>query len=159
MVPAISKQLHLPKVAVRQSFRNNDWNIIYVETFVSDETFLFFSGDPLNNHYITKWSGGASPSEEEDIRGWVKKNLPNIPEKLADCFAYHVTHDHDMESMLAEATESTPDDKSPLRNQRPGSVAERGSQESASAIHTHKRRDSGVRARRGIPGFGHRALG
>ncbi|KAB7739001.1 hypothetical protein F2P47_14480 [Parvibaculum sedimenti] len=96
LAPAISQQLHLPKVTVLQSFRDNDWSIIYVQTFVSDETFLFFSGDPLNNHYITKWSGGASPSEEKDIKVWMKKNLPDIPEKLAGCFAYHVTRDRDM---------------------------------------------------------------
>lgn len=95
LAPVISEQLRLPKVEILQSFKSGTWSILYVDTFTSDETFLFFPDDPLSTHYIASWSGGATSLEEDDIRAWTKKNSRGIPENLAACFAYHVARDRD----------------------------------------------------------------
>lgn len=94
--PVIAKQLQATKVDVLQSFRMDSWSIIYVDTHEADEASLFYNGDPLTNHFITLWSGGASSTEEEEIKNWVMKNAPGVPTGLAGCFAWHVTNDRDM---------------------------------------------------------------
>jgi hypothetical protein len=93
--PEIAKQLSVSSVDVLQSFRVDGWNIIYVDTHQSDEVFIFYARDPLTSHYITSWSGAAASNEEETIKDWTLKNAPNIPLKLASCFAWHVTKDRD----------------------------------------------------------------
>jgi hypothetical protein len=75
--PEVAKQLSVSSVEVLQSFRLDGWNILYVDTHQSDEAFLFYARDPLTSHY------------------WALKNAPNIPLKLASCFAWHVTKDRD----------------------------------------------------------------
>jgi hypothetical protein len=91
--PIVAKQLGIPKAAVLQSFRLNAWNILYVETYQSDEAYLFFPSSPLSTRYVTVWGGDAMSSEEDDIRSWTIKNAPGIPDRLARCFAWHVTKD------------------------------------------------------------------
>jgi len=91
LLPIIAKQLNLPKVKILESLRYQDWQIIYVATYVSDETFLFFHGDPLKTRYITEWGGAATFNETEEIRDWVLQYAKGIPEKLAYCFAWRVT--------------------------------------------------------------------
>jgi hypothetical protein len=95
LAPVIAKQLHAQKVDVLQSFRFDGWTILYVDTYDSDETFLFYSHDPLHSRYITMWGGAAAWNEEQSIREWTFKNAPGIPSKLASCFAWHVTSDRD----------------------------------------------------------------
>ena len=91
---AVAKQLHAQKVDVLQSFRFGDWRIVYVDSHLGDEAFLFFSHDPLRSHYVTMWSGAAvrNENEERSIKAWTLKNAPGIPEKLAGCFAWYVTN-------------------------------------------------------------------
>lgn len=91
----IAKQLHVSKVDVLQSFRNDAWSIIYINTHETDNAFLFYSRSPLVGHYITLWSGAASKDEEQEIADWVFHNAPGIPSKLAKCFAWHVTNNRD----------------------------------------------------------------
>jgi hypothetical protein len=86
----------VPSVTVLQSFRLDDWRIIYIDTHQSDETFLFYAHDPLKSHFITEWSGAAMIDEEEEMKSWTLKNAPGIPLRLASCFAWHVTKDRDM---------------------------------------------------------------
>jgi len=95
LAPAIAKQLHSKRVDVLQSFRDGNWQIIYVDTHDSDNGFLFYSHDPMRNHYVTVWGGVALGDEETEIRTWTLKNAPGIPLKLAKCFAWHVTNDRD----------------------------------------------------------------
>ena len=92
---SIARQLNVPKVDLLQSFRDGRWRILYVDTHVADEAFLFFAGDPATARYVTMWSGGAAPNEERSIESWAKANAPGIPERLAACFAWHVTQDRD----------------------------------------------------------------
>lgn len=94
--PELAKQEAVPSVTVLQSFRLDDWRIIYVDTHQSDETFLFYGHDPLKSHFITEWSGAAMIDEEEEMKSWTLKNAPGIPLKLASCFAWHVTKNRDM---------------------------------------------------------------
>jgi hypothetical protein len=96
LAPVIAMQLHSQKVDVLQAFRFEGWTIIYVDSHDSDETYLFYSHDPLHNRYITRWGGAAESNEEQSIRNWTLKNAPGIPPKLASCFAWHVTNDPDL---------------------------------------------------------------
>jgi len=95
LAPVIASQLHAKKVDVLQSYRFDGWTILYVNSHDSDETFLFYSHDPLHTRYITMWGGAAAWNEEQSIRKWTLKNAPGIPPKLASCFAWHVTNDRD----------------------------------------------------------------
>lgn len=92
MAPKIARELKVASVDVLQSLRSNGWSIIYVDIHVSDEAFLFYSGDPMTTRHVSAWSGAAGPNELADIENWVVKNSPRIPRMLAKCFAWHVTH-------------------------------------------------------------------
>jgi hypothetical protein len=62
-------------VDVYQSFRNNGWTIVYVNTYISDEPYFFYSGDPVKaKRPITAWSGAAFVFETTEIKDWVLKN-------------------------------------------------------------------------------------
>jgi hypothetical protein len=95
LAPVIAKQLNTDSVDILQSFRYRSWYVIYVDTHISDEMYLFFAEDPLNARYLTTWGGGAVPSEEADVERLVRQNAKGIPLKLASCFAFHVTKDRD----------------------------------------------------------------
>jgi hypothetical protein len=91
LAPVIAKQLNAESAEILQSYRYRTWYIIYVNTQVSDEAFLFFSSDPTQSKYLTVWSGSAAVHEEPEIKQWVLNNAKGIPSKLAGCFAWHVT--------------------------------------------------------------------
>ncbi|HBG05392.1 MAG TPA: hypothetical protein DDY22_07530 [Geobacter sp.] len=93
---AIKKQLRLKTVDVLQTFRSEGWTIVYVDTKVSDEPYLFYSGDPvLARKPVTQWSGAAMIFETSEVERWVLDNAPGIPKRLAACFAWHVTLNRD----------------------------------------------------------------
>lgn len=93
---AIKKQLRLKTVDVLQTFGSEGWTIVYVDTKVSDEPYLFYSSDPiLARKPITQWSGAAMIFETSEIEKWVLDNAPGIPKRLAACFAWHVTLNRD----------------------------------------------------------------
>ena len=91
----IAKQLQVKTVDVLQSFRTEGLSIIYVDAHESDETYLFYDHDPLRSRYVTLWSGAAMTDEEQEIEAWTIKNAAGIPQKLAGCFAWHVTKNRD----------------------------------------------------------------
>jgi hypothetical protein len=93
LAPALATQLSTPRVDLLDEFRSGDWQIVYVDSHVADEAFLFYHGDPRTARYITLWSGGAAPGEEASIRAWTIAHAPGIPSALAACFAWHVTKD------------------------------------------------------------------
>jgi|WetSurMetagenome_2_1015567.scaffolds.fasta_scaffold03766_2 hypothetical protein len=93
LAPVIAAQLHVEHVEVLESYRYNEWSIIYVETYETENTFVFFNGNPVTQPYVTTWSGVASAKEERKILQWVFKSAPGIPVELARCFAWHVTHE------------------------------------------------------------------
>jgi hypothetical protein len=96
LAPVIAKQLNIESAEILQSYSYRGWYIIYVNTHMSDEAFLFFSTDPTKSKYLTTWGGGAAASEEPEIKQWVLKNAKGIPSKLAGCFAWHVTKGRDL---------------------------------------------------------------
>jgi len=91
LAPIIAKQLKIDNAEVLQSYSYQGWRIFFINTHVSDETYLFFSGNPLQNNFITQWSGAATANEEKQINQWVRTNAKEIPNTLASCFAWHVT--------------------------------------------------------------------
>jgi hypothetical protein len=91
LAPQIASQLHVKAIDFLDSFREDGWRIYYVETHESDETYVFYSRDPMQSSYVTLWSGAARVDEQQEIKAWVTKNAPGIPPKLAGCFAWHVT--------------------------------------------------------------------
>ncbi|MHB8717046.1 MAG: hypothetical protein ACYC9H_13695 [Sulfuricaulis sp.] len=93
LAQAMAMQLNIESAEILQSFRYRSWYIIYVNTHVSDNSFLFFGGDPTKSRYLTVWSGAATVHEEPEIKQWVINNAKGIPLKLAGCFAWHVTKD------------------------------------------------------------------
>lgn len=95
LASAIAKQLQASRVDVLESFRLDSWSIIYVGTDNSDNAFLFYSGDPLVDHFVTLWGGAATENEQNSIRRWALKHAPQIPMGLANCFAWHVTRDRE----------------------------------------------------------------
>lgn len=96
LAPSVATRLNVSSVEILQAFRSGSWTILYVDTHRSDEVFLFFAADPQLTMPLTSWSGAAARDEQESIRDWIIKNAPNIPAKLAVCFAWHVTSDRDM---------------------------------------------------------------
>ena len=89
--PVIAKQLEAKRAEISQSLRFDGWSILYVSTGEADDAFVFYSGDPMRNKYVTLWGGVALENEEKEIRTWTLKNAPGIPRTLANCFAWHVT--------------------------------------------------------------------
>jgi len=94
LAPGIAGRINLKTSDVLQSFRYGKWHIVYVNTHLTDEPFLFYQSDPVQSRsYITIWAGAATRNEEDAIRQWVRTNAPSIPNKLSNCFAWHVTKD------------------------------------------------------------------
>ena len=89
--PVVAKQLNAKRAEISQSFRFDGWSILYVSTGEADDAFVFYSGDPARNRYVTLWGGVALENEETEIRAWTLKNARGIPRTLANCFAWHVT--------------------------------------------------------------------
>lgn len=89
----IAKQLHVKKIRILRSFRLGTWTIFYVETYETDNGYVFYAHDPLKSRYVTEWGGIATPDEERSIKSWVLKNAPGIPHRLASCFAWRVTRE------------------------------------------------------------------
>ncbi len=95
MAPAIAKQLHVKSVDVLQSFQEGIWSIFFVDSHESDNAYVFYAHDPLKSRYITLWGGVATSDEEKAIKAWTLKNAPGIPQRLATCFAWHVTKERE----------------------------------------------------------------
>jgi len=93
--PRIAKQLNLDKVALVEVFRLKGWAIIHVGTYVDDDRFLFYKGDPLEASAITEWGGAAGSNETDEIKAWVVANAKGIPDRLASFFAWRVTKGHE----------------------------------------------------------------
>jgi hypothetical protein len=91
LAPRIARHESLEKVGVLSSFTFGGWHIIEIENYVSDEPYLFYRADPSSSRSIAAWSGAATIFETTDVEKWTVENAPGIPQKLASCFAWHVT--------------------------------------------------------------------
>ena len=95
--PDVHQKITLTTADVFQQFRVGKWHIVYVNTGVSDEPFLFYDRPPSQaKAYLTAWGGGAARNEGPYIHSWLRKEAPGIPSLLANCFVYHITQDRDM---------------------------------------------------------------
>jgi hypothetical protein len=94
LAPTIAKHLHLEKAAVIGSFRFKGWSIIHVGTYVDDDRFLFFNGDPFTTIPVTEWGGAAGSDETNEVKAWVIQHAKGIPDHLASFFAWHMTKEH-----------------------------------------------------------------
>jgi hypothetical protein len=84
----LESQLKAKYATVLNSYRVGDWYLLYVDTFVADPAYLFYSADPLEHRYVAIWSGAAKETEQPELVAWARKNAPGIPEDLAKCFGY-----------------------------------------------------------------------
>ena len=91
IAPVVAKQLGAEHAEISQSFLYRGWSVFYASTGDADDTYVFYSGDPLRDKYVTLWGGAATQDEEPEILHWILKNAPGIPLPLARCFAWHVT--------------------------------------------------------------------
>lgn len=84
--------LRSPRVEVLSAFVHGGWTLLYVAPSDSDETFLFFSKDPLSSDgYVTWWAGAARMDERAFLEEWINRNAPGIPKRLGECFAWYAT--------------------------------------------------------------------
>ena len=94
LTPVIAQQLHVRTVEILESFKIDRWSIYYVNPIQADSVYVFYAGNPINEHYVTLWGGYAFSDEKDKIKSWVIKNAPGIPIQLARCFAWRVTKSH-----------------------------------------------------------------
>lgn len=88
----ISRQLNVANANVLSVFKDQAWSVVYVETDVADNAFLFYSGNIYSDDFVTLWSGAAEISDEKNIAKWAEDNVKGIPDELARCFAWYTTH-------------------------------------------------------------------
>ena len=105
LTSAIAKQLHVRTVEILESFKIDRWSIYYVNPIQADSVYVFYAGNPINEHYVTLWGGYAFSDEKYKIKSWVIKNAPGIPMQLARCFAWRVTKSHfrDLKTPLSDS--------------------------------------------------------
>jgi len=96
LAAGLGEAISLTPADLFQQFRVGSWHIVYVNTTISDEAFLFYDGRPDRRPaYLADWAGAATFDEGPEIIAWLRKNLPALPHKLAACFAWHVTQARD----------------------------------------------------------------
>lgn len=89
---ALAKQQKLTKVSVFASFKRDGWFIVFSDASVGDSSYFFYSKNPIKGAKpLAAWSGAATIFETSEVAEWVKLNASGIPERLANCFAWHVT--------------------------------------------------------------------
>ena len=88
----LKKELVDMKVArMMNSFRFDGWQIYRIDTSVSDDIYVFYSGNPEKHSYVYSWGGVGTVSEGPEIEEWINGKAKNIPPKLNKCFSWFVT--------------------------------------------------------------------
>ena len=89
---AIARERGRKRVRVSESFMSDGWFVLFTDASEGDEPYLFYSKDPVKGgRPVTAWSGAATIFETSELAQWVKKHASSIPDRLANCFAWHVT--------------------------------------------------------------------
>ena len=89
---AVSVVQKFPGARVLGYFEVQGWYIVYTNASPGDEQYLVYDRDPVGRVTArTSWSGAATMFETTEVRDWLLAAAPNIPKRLADCFAWHVT--------------------------------------------------------------------
>ena len=68
-----ARPLDANNIHFEEAFSFRGWQIILVETDVSDDMFLFFRDDPSKSSPVTSWGGAATIFEEQSIFRRTKK--------------------------------------------------------------------------------------
>jgi hypothetical protein len=76
LAPVIAEQLQTTTVDVLSSLKSGAWTILYVNPHDADESFLFYSGDPLTSRYVTL--GWRSHSKRRIINPYVRTGWARI---------------------------------------------------------------------------------
>lgn len=85
---AVGAQLEVASAQILHSYRLGNWYLLYADPRVTDDTFLFYRGDPESHRYLAAWSGRATHAEQARLRDWARDHARGVPETLAKCFAY-----------------------------------------------------------------------
>jgi hypothetical protein len=96
LTSVITEHLQTEPVEVLQSFEYRHSRVLYINTHVTDEVYLFFKSDPASSLYLTSWGGAAASEEGPEIVKWLRREAAGLSPKLMQCFAWHVTQDRDM---------------------------------------------------------------
>jgi hypothetical protein len=92
---AVADQLETSSAKILRSYRIGNWYLLYVDTRVADEAFVFFRGDPPTHRYVALWNGAGARTGQDELRIWARTNAPGVPETLAKCFAAAAIGRHD----------------------------------------------------------------
>ena len=96
LTPALLSKLkaednRIADIEILNSYRYGGWTILYINSHISDEFFLFFHGDPRRTRYVASFQGAVGVDEGPETKSWTLANAPGIPLRLADCFVALVT--------------------------------------------------------------------
>lgn len=84
--------IEVKNMQILSYFKEDNWSIIYAETWVSDEPLLIYNGDLLTTNYIALSSGPVRVQDEDSMKQWVKEKAPAMPYKLAQCFLWYAKY-------------------------------------------------------------------
>lgn len=78
LAPALAHRMHVQSLEVQGVLKKGDWVVLRVLSVHMEPAELFFSSNPLNNHYIYLWGGVVmdTDTDETDTRNSVLKNVP-----------------------------------------------------------------------------------
>lgn len=92
LIAALERQFQQERIEILNTFKYGGWYILLTTAGEGDEPYLFYPQHPaLAKEPINSWSGAATFFETEEIYQGILKDTPEIPIKLAQCFAWHVT--------------------------------------------------------------------
>ena len=66
MPPKLHVKMRVGKVEFLESFRTEEWSIFYIDTYVSDEPYVFYHGDPAKpSHNHMGWRRAQGRDQED----------------------------------------------------------------------------------------------
>jgi len=87
LAPVIGRQLEVRGVTLKLSLRSGDWRAFLIGARDADDSFVFYSGDPVSQRFVDAIGTFALPEGEKAIRQWLVENLKGMPAPLAACVA------------------------------------------------------------------------
>jgi hypothetical protein len=89
---AVSEVQGFPNSKVLAYFETKGWYIVFTNASPGDEQYLVYDRDPVSRAKPrTSWSGAATMFETNEIRDWLLSSAPQVPRRLAECFAWQGT--------------------------------------------------------------------
>lgn len=90
----LARQMNAQSLEVQGVLKEGQWTVLRVLPTHKEPAELFFSSDPLKNHYVYLWGGVVmdTDADEKSTQQGLLKNVPGIPSGLAACFAWYARH-------------------------------------------------------------------